>query len=361
MSKFHITKAGRTEPCGATKRACPLGEANHYENANEAALAVMNRGFIEEQPKERFVKLIDLTLQQQSELKTNADSIAEGALSGRYVDDSDDVIRDDLSGYLYDRAEEWASFDANSPEDSYEPIIEDYFNSERYESALDFAEEARHEAELDDEEYLREEAAKSRSTPVVVDYVLTDEQRELVEQATDEDEGVRAEVAENPNTPVEVLEKFANDKYEDEIVHYAVAGNPNAPASALEKLASKSAFGGMHEIVAANPNTPTAVLEKLVEDEEWVWRDQEFDVRRSVAQHSNTSEGVLEQLASTEDREVRAAIAANSNTPISVVEKLASDKDPVVREAVKGRVQQDDNLPVEQSMFITALAESHDE
>lgn len=39
MAKFHVTKAGRTEPCGATKRTCPLGEANHYENFEEAARA----------------------------------------------------------------------------------------------------------------------------------------------------------------------------------------------------------------------------------------------------------------------------------------------------------------------------------
>ena len=41
MSKFHITKAGRTEPCGATVRACPLGEANHYDSLAEAVQASM--------------------------------------------------------------------------------------------------------------------------------------------------------------------------------------------------------------------------------------------------------------------------------------------------------------------------------
>lgn len=38
-TKFHITKAGRTEPCGATVKACPLGEANHYGSLQEAVQA----------------------------------------------------------------------------------------------------------------------------------------------------------------------------------------------------------------------------------------------------------------------------------------------------------------------------------
>ncbi|MEQ6896272.1 hypothetical protein [Microbacterium sp. KR10-403] len=36
MAKFHVTKAGKTEPCGATVRACPLGEANHFASLEEA-------------------------------------------------------------------------------------------------------------------------------------------------------------------------------------------------------------------------------------------------------------------------------------------------------------------------------------
>lgn len=37
MPKFHVTRSGKTEPCGATERACPLGEANHYDSFQEAA------------------------------------------------------------------------------------------------------------------------------------------------------------------------------------------------------------------------------------------------------------------------------------------------------------------------------------
>jgi hypothetical protein len=38
MAKFHITTAGETVPCGATVRACPLGEAKHFDTVREAAM-----------------------------------------------------------------------------------------------------------------------------------------------------------------------------------------------------------------------------------------------------------------------------------------------------------------------------------
>lgn len=57
MSKFHITKSGRTEPCGATKRACPLGEANHYDSFDAAAKAAITDGFREsDEQKEALAK-----------------------------------------------------------------------------------------------------------------------------------------------------------------------------------------------------------------------------------------------------------------------------------------------------------------
>lgn len=39
MGRFHVTKKGRTEPCGASVRACPLGESNHFDSMAEAAQA----------------------------------------------------------------------------------------------------------------------------------------------------------------------------------------------------------------------------------------------------------------------------------------------------------------------------------
>lgn len=39
--KFHVTKSGRTEPCTATVKSCPLGEANHFGSPAEAINAAL--------------------------------------------------------------------------------------------------------------------------------------------------------------------------------------------------------------------------------------------------------------------------------------------------------------------------------
>jgi HEAT repeat protein len=46
---------------------------------------------------------------------------------------------------------------------------------------------------------------------------------------------VRAGVAENPNTPIKLLEKLAEDK--SPYVRRLVAGNPSTPIKLLEELA----------------------------------------------------------------------------------------------------------------------------
>lgn len=43
MGRFHVTKKGRTEPCGASVRACPLGESNHFDSMEEAVQATTRR------------------------------------------------------------------------------------------------------------------------------------------------------------------------------------------------------------------------------------------------------------------------------------------------------------------------------
>ena len=52
MAKFHITKAGKTEPCRASQRACPLGEENHYPSLAEAARASADRPTPNHKPKQ---------------------------------------------------------------------------------------------------------------------------------------------------------------------------------------------------------------------------------------------------------------------------------------------------------------------
>jgi hypothetical protein len=62
----------------------------------------------------------------------------------------------------------------------------------------------------------------------------------------------RHRVAENPNCPVYLLEKLADD--ENGFVRYAVALNPNSPIHLLEKLADDNLF--VRCGVSTNPNCP---------------------------------------------------------------------------------------------------------
>ncbi len=50
MTQFHVTKSGKTEPCGATVRDCPLGEANHFGSSEEAARAVVLKAMKHDDP-----------------------------------------------------------------------------------------------------------------------------------------------------------------------------------------------------------------------------------------------------------------------------------------------------------------------
>lgn len=43
MSKYHINANGRVAVCKAEVRACPLGEANHFDSITEASSAAQNR------------------------------------------------------------------------------------------------------------------------------------------------------------------------------------------------------------------------------------------------------------------------------------------------------------------------------
>ena len=86
---------------------------------------------------------------------------------------------------------------------------------------------------------------------------------------------VRECLAGNPNCPVALLEKLA----EDEFARGGVAANPNCPVTLLEKL-SGDGSSYVRECVAGNPNCPATLLEKLAED-------TDEDVRWRVALNPN--------------------------------------------------------------------------
>jgi hypothetical protein len=66
--------------------------------------------------------------------------------------------------------------------------------------------------------------------------------------------------AEYPNTPPEILEVLATDKYFN--VRYKVAQNPNTPPTTLEQLATDKYYP-VHWNVSRNPNTPHYIRKYL--------------------------------------------------------------------------------------------------
>ena len=128
--------------------------------------------------------------------------------------------------------------------------------------------------------------------------------------------GIRAELSTSPSE----LEKLA-----EEIALEEVDIDPY-------NFKRRNEFSSVRVAITENANTPIELLEKLAEDENG------GVVRVAVAVNINTPITLLEKLAGDEDSDVRCGIAQNKNTPIPVLEKLAEDKDGGVREQVAGNV-----------------------
>ena len=168
-------------------------------------------------------------------------------------------------------------------------------------------------------------------------------------------------VAENPNTPVELLIKLANDTSRE--VKAKLTGNLNTPVTVLERL-------GLEEEIfnVRNPNTPGSVLAQairklapnprstprrttsydsdksltdLIKFSGWT-KDSQMPasileelsyhgycvVRSEVAHHPNTPASALEHLCDDEWSPVRAGVAKHPNTPPHILERMARREDP---------------------------------
>ncbi|MBX9670258.1 MAG: hypothetical protein K2X93_21840 [Candidatus Obscuribacterales bacterium] len=106
---------------------------------------------------------------------------------------------------------------------------------------------------------------------------------------------VRRVVAGNPNTPLSVLSRLAND--ECEIIRRSVAENPKTPKEMLQSLA-KDASSEVRLAVAENPHTPSDILVVLA-------ADSAVDVRYGVAENPHMPEGILLKLSKDENPYVR--------------------------------------------------------
>ncbi|MCU0518951.1 MAG: hypothetical protein MUC60_19225, partial [Oscillatoria sp. Prado101] len=105
--------------------------------------------------------------------------------------------------------------------------------------------------------------------------------------------------------------------------------NPNTPVSVLMRLAEDSE-SEVRRNVAANPNTPVSILEQLAED-------SDSEVRRKVAANPNKSVSLLMKLAKAQELDIRTEIASNPNTPVSVLEQLLGDPEETILQIAVGR------------------------
>lgn len=180
----------------------------------------------------------------------------------------------------------------------------------------------------------------------------------------------------DPNTPVSILTKLAEDK--NNSLRFAIASNPNTPISTLEKLAEDTDKSVRLNLVL-NPNTPIAIAEKIIEDLEQSDRayiarqlnnvkniviptpilaklleDSDSEVRAEVARNPRTPISIADFIKLSEDSDiwVRRSVARNPNTPISILEKLAED--PKVRSSVASNL----NIPIS---ILEKLAEDSNE
>jgi Leucine rich repeat variant len=166
----------------------------------------------------------------------------------------------------------------------------------------------------------------------------------LTQLASDESGDVRSQVAGNSNTPVDILEELAKDIYME--TQRQLAENSNTRATVLEKigdnmveLAESKALSSQEAAVlrgiSMNSSTPSHTLEKICtiqnrENHYWL-----FEL--GIAKNCNTSDTLLEKLATHPDYDIRYAVANNSSTPDFVLNILATDKEYYIRQAAEKR------------------------
>ncbi|MRJ03259.1 MAG: hypothetical protein GXO19_03945, partial [Epsilonproteobacteria bacterium] len=116
----------------------------------------------------------------------------------------------------------------------------------------------------------------------------------------------------------------ALSQVEDMGSRWAVAKNPHTPVEVLERLAEDE-VNLVRALVATNPNTPQKVIERLFHDEKIV--------RDGISGNPKAPGPILAQLARDRDKLVRLRVAENPATPLEVLRELEQDGDRDVAQA----------------------------
>ncbi|HKD75522.1 MAG TPA: hypothetical protein VKB76_08505, partial [Ktedonobacterales bacterium] len=178
------------------------------------------------------------------------------------------------------------------------------------------------------------------------------------ELARDGRENVRRALATNTNTPADVLIALAGDKHvavrcvvaehpmtppailahvllhgDDWRACYAALQNPHTPVDALQRLANEGAHHVKSEnaiaraIVARNPYTPEDLLQEIE-------KDTHTFVRAALAKNPEISTEILRRLAADSEALVRIAAADNARLPPDALRPMVNDHNMLVRSTV---------------------------
>lgn len=148
------------------------------------------------------------------------------------------------------------------------------------------------------------------------------------------------------------LESYPNPEYNPSVLK-TITENPNTPIWLLielgadypQQMLNNLTFNALRQqdpnFIAKMPARTINSLLQLEKAPSWILAEisRNSQVRKnlveeSLAEKSNTSSGLLEDLAQDKDVEIRCSVARNSNTPVRCLENLAQDTDARVRRQV---------------------------
>lgn len=168
-----------------------------------------------------------------------------------------------------------------------------------------------------DFEWLFGRTAKDRTVNYHPDLAL----KILYQLAEDKNHNVRYAVARNTGTPVHILEQLSFDLHPH--VRSSIAGNQQTPEKVLIRLfqseyKSLTEYKPVAESVARNKNIPYDLMEICAASDD----DR---LRYFIAGNSSATKNVLTKLACDKNRNIRQQVANNSNTSSQIIEQLAKE------------------------------------
>jgi len=143
-------------------------------------------------------------------------------------------------------------------------------------------------------------------------------------------ESEKIKLVKSPNAFLEVFRELAKD--EDEDVRWSVAESLTTPPEILAEL-SKNKDYYIRWFVAYNPSTPPEALAELA-------KDKNENILMNIAYNPSTPPEALAELAKNPDPEIRYRVATNRGTFPITLEELTKDPDPNVRREAKERVKE---------------------